>query len=57
LSGIHQSLAGTDVRYTVRIDAVNHVSPGGVFAFGSLLLPILWFGYKLSYQVRRKLVR
>jgi murein DD-endopeptidase MepM/ murein hydrolase activator NlpD len=53
LRGIDEKLAGTDVRYTVRIEAVNRVSPGGVFAFGSLMLPVLWFGYKVFYKIRR----
>jgi hypothetical protein len=57
LYGIHEQLAGTDVRYKVLIEPVNKVSPGGVFAFGSLMLPVLWFGYKVFYQVRRKMVK
>jgi hypothetical protein len=57
LRGIDEKLAGTDVRYTVRIEAVNRVSPGGVFAFGSLMLPVLWFGYKVFYQLRRKMTK
>ncbi|HSV85437.1 MAG TPA: peptidoglycan DD-metalloendopeptidase family protein [Levilinea sp.] len=56
LRGIHENLAGSDVRYAIGIEAVNRVSPGGVFAFGSLLLPVLWFVYKAFYRVRRKLV-
>jgi hypothetical protein len=57
LRGIDDNLAGTDVRYTVRIEAVNRVSPGGVFAFGSLMLPVLWFGYKVFYQLRRRMTK
>jgi murein DD-endopeptidase MepM/ murein hydrolase activator NlpD len=57
LRGIHELLAGTDVRYKVFIEPVNKVSPGGVFAFGSLMLPVLWFGYKVFYQVRRKMAK
>lgn len=57
LRGIHENLAGSDVRYTIGIEAVNRVSPGGIFAFGSLLLPALWFVYKVFHRVRRKMVR
>jgi hypothetical protein len=56
LYGIDEQLAGTDVRYKIAIERVNHVSPTGVFAFSSLMLPVLWFGYKVFYKVRRRRV-
>jgi murein DD-endopeptidase MepM/ murein hydrolase activator NlpD len=54
LRGIDERLAGTDVRYTVSIEAVNRVSMGGVVGFSSIMLPVLWFSYKLFYKFRRK---
>jgi hypothetical protein len=56
LRGMDERLAGTDVRYEVEIEAVNRVSAGGVVGFSSIMLPVLWFSYKLFYRLRRRRV-